>query len=427
MRDFNPVLKYHIDPNGVYKCNFFSSVIDASNRGIYNMFMHNLSEIAEQAKVLTPKLVEWRRFLHSNPEIGLEVPVTAGFVKNRLNQLDIKILPDPSTNSVVGFIPGSLPNKKPPMALRADMDALSMPEKNRVSYASKYENRMHACGHDGHMAMLLGAAELLCANPPERDIYLVFQPGEEGPGGAETIMKSGILKDVREIYAIHLDPTLQTGTVGINTGRAMASNDDFYITIKGKGGHAGLPHQAVDPIAIAAQIINSFQFIVSRLVDPVDPSVVTLGKIEGGYMPNAIAEEVRLAGTIRAFSNQVRNQIQKELKITTEMFCKRYGSEYNIDLIPGYPPVINSRELSVSLMEYLEEKSGNTVKVHELTSPRMTAEDFSYYLSKIPGVFYWLGCRNSESTSYPLHHPCFNMDENVLALGAYLHTVIANK
>ncbi len=389
--------------------------------------MKDLSRIRYLAKNLNPRLIEWRRELHAQPEIGMELPRTAGFIRKVLEHTGVEILPCEVEHAVIGFIPGSNPGNRAPLALRADMDALSIPEKNSFSFRSRYEDRMHACGHDGHMTMLLGAAELLSQDRPDRDIFLVFQPGEEGPGGAKPLMNTGILEGVKEIYAIHLDPTLPTGQVGINNGRAMASNDDFYIRLKGKGGHAGLPHQAVDPIAIAAQIINSFQFIVSRLIDPVDPSVITLGSIKGGYMPNAIAEEVQLSGTIRTYSDSVRQQIQKEIEITTRMFCERYGCEFSVKIIPGYPPVINSKDLSDELIGYLQSHSGNEIGVSELGSPRMTAEDFSYYLSKIPGVFYWLGCSNGKETSYPLHHSCFNMDENVLWMGAFLHCAVAYK
>ncbi len=383
--------------------------------------MNKYSELMFQAKNIESRLRHWRRYFHENPELGLYVPRTASYIRKILEELKIHILTGTPGHSVVAFIPGL--SDKAPLALRADMDALPIPEKNNLSYNSAIDNRMHACGHDGHMAMLLGAAEIICQNKAERDIYLVFQPGEEGPGGAKPIMDSGVLKGIREIYGIHLDPTLPVGTVGINHDRAMASNDDFYITIKGKGGHAGLPHQAVDPIAIAAQIINSFQFIVSRLIDPVDPSVITLGTIGGGFMPNAIAEEVKLSGTIRTFSEQVRNQIQREIATTVDMFCKRYGSDFSLEIVKGYPPVINHGELSSSLMEKFRDIGDLNVK--QLDSPRMTAEDFSYYLSEIPGVFYWLGCSSDATTSYPLHHSCFNMDESVLSLGAFLHAVTA--
>ena len=389
--------------------------------------MNNFLQIREMAKRLNPQMIEWRRELHAHPEIGMDLPETANFIRKRLERSGVIILPCDVEHAVIGFIPGSNPDNKAPMALRADMDALNIPEQNSISYKSQHRDRMHACGHDGHMTMLLGAAELLDQCRPERDIFFVFQPGEEGPGGAEQIMKTGILRNVKEIYAIHLDPTMATGMIGINNGRAMASNDDFYITLRGKGGHAGLPHQAVDPIAIAAQIINSFQFIVSRLIDPVDPAVITLGSIKGGYMPNAIAEEVQLSGTIRTYSDSVRKQIQKELEITTRMFCKRYGCEFSINIISGYPPVINSRILSEPLLSYLQNQCGEDFSVNELSSPRMTAEDFSFYLSEIPGVFYWLGCSSGKETSFPLHHSCFNLDEQVLWMGAYIHCLISYK
>ena len=382
--------------------------------------MIEIDRLLQDAKKLGEQITAWRRRFHQYPETGLEVDETAGFICSILEGMGIRFQNGPY-NSVIAIIPGIL--NKSPVALRADMDALKIPEQNSLEYVSSYKGRMHACGHDGHMAMLLGAAALLVKYKPPRDTFLVFQPGEEGPGGAEKIMASGLLDPVKEIYAIHLDPSLPTGTIAVNTGRAMASHDDFFISIKGKGGHAGLPHQAVDPIAIAAQIINSFQFIVSRLVDPVDPAVITLGTIKGGFMPNAIPEEVTLSGTIRTFGENTRKQIQREIRETIEMFCTRYGSEWSLQIESGYPPVINDAGLALSILD-LTREFPLPFRSEKLIAPRMTAEDFSYYLSRIPGVFYWLGCSRDKSTSYPLHHSCFNLDENVLPLGAALHAAI---
>ncbi len=378
--------------------------------------------ILDEALELQASLIEWRRIFHSHPETGLDVRHTAATIRTLLLDWDIEILDDCPVNSVIARIPGNPDGA--PIALRADMDALEIPEANRISYCSTREGVMHACGHDGHMSMLLGAAKLLSAKKLPQDTYMVFQPGEEGPGGALPIMQSGLLSEVRGIFAVHLDPSLPTGTVAVNEGRAMASTDNFFITVKGKGGHAGLPHQSVDPIAITAQIINSFQFIVSRLIDPVHPAVITLGSIEGGTRPNAIAEDVRLSGTIRTFSEEIREQIRAEIKETLDMFCRRYRGNYNLDIQPEYPPVINNKEMAAFIINQAGQFDGCTVPLW-LEEPRMTAEDFSYYLKEIPGVFYWLGCRGGDDSSYPLHHSRFNMDESVLPLGAAMHAISA--
>ena len=378
--------------------------------------------ILNEALELQTSLIEWRRKFHSHPETGLDVKHTAAAIRILLLEWGIEILDNCPVNSVIARISGN--SGGAPVALRADMDALEIPEANTLSYCSTRKGVMHACGHDGHMSMLLGAAKLLSAKELPQDTYLVFQPGEEGPGGALPIMQSGLLSEVKGIFAVHLDPSLPTGTVAVNEGRAMASTDNFFITIKGKGGHAGLPHQSVDPIAVTAQIINSFQFIVSRLIDPVHPAVITLGSIEGGTRPNAIAEEVFLSGTIRTFSEGIREQIRAEIKETLDMFCKRYRGSYELDIQPEYPPVINNREKAV----YIHNLAGiieGEITPQWLDEPRMTAEDFSYYLKEIPGAFYWLGCRGGEDSSYPLHHSRFNMDENVLPLGTAMHTLTA--
>ena len=384
--------------------------------------MNLYKNILNEALELQTSLIEWRRNFHSHPETGLDVKHTAATIRTLLLEWGIELLDNCPLNSVIARIPGNPGGA--PVALRADMDALEIPEANTLSYSSTREGVMHACGHDGHMSMLLGAAKLLSARDLPQDTYLVFQPGEEGPGGALPIMQSGLLSEVKGIFAVHLDPSLPTGTVAVNEGRAMASTDNFFITIKGKGGHAGLPHQSVDPIAVTAQIINSFQFIVSRLIDPVHPAVITLGSIEGGTRPNAIAEEVRLSGTIRTFSEGIREQIRAEIKETLDMFCKRYRGSYELDIQPEYPPVINNREMAAFIINQAGQFYGRIVP-QWLEEPRMTAEDFSYYLKKIPGVFYWLGCRGDDESSYPLHHSRFNMDENVLPLGTAMHVVSA--
>ena len=379
-------------------------------------------EILNESLGLQETLTGWRRHFHTWPETGLDVPETAEYIRTILKERNIPILDNSPKGSVIARLSGD-PHGLP-MALRADMDALDIPEMNSIEYKSRVEGRMHACGHDGHMAMLLGAADILCRRELPQDTYLVFQPGEEGPGGAYPIMESGLLNPVGGIFALHLDPTKPTGTAGINRGRAMAATDNFFITIKGRGGHAGLPHKTVDPIAISAQLINSFQFIVSRLVDPVHPAVITVGTIQGGYMPNAIAEEVRISGTIRTFSQEIRLQIRKELEKTTGMFCQRYGGEFELQVDEEYPAVINSEKM-VAYFTNTAKGLEESISTEILKAPRMTSEDFSYYLRSIPGVFYWLGCRSSEETSYPLHHSLFNIDETALPLGTALHTLCA--
>ncbi|MDC7238720.1 MAG: amidohydrolase, partial [Spirochaetales bacterium] len=243
--------------------------------------------------------------------------------------------------------------------------------------------------------------------------------------GALPIMKSGILEPLKGIFGIHLDPLQPCGEAGINRDRAMASTDSFTIVLTGRGGHAALPHQSVDPIAIAAQVVNSLQFIVSRLIDPVQPAVLTLGSINGGYRPNVIPDSVTLTGTIRTFSDSIRSQIRDEIDKTLQMYCTRYGASCTFDLVPGYPPVINHPEMSAYVLDSAA-LLGDSLAMTEMEQPRMAGEDFSYYLQQIPGAFYWLGCRNEKKEcSYPLHHSCFNMDEDVLPLGAALHSLCA--
>lgn len=381
--------------------------------------------LLQEALDLQDTMIHWRRHFHMYPETALEVPETASFIINFLESNSIEIIDGTPGHTVIAKIKGR--NSDNPVGLRADMDALEIPENTELPYSSKNIGKMHACGHDGHMAMLMAAVLLLKKREKElpQDTYFIFQPGEEDPGGALPIMESGVLDSLKGIFAIHLDPQQTCGRGGINPNRAMASTDSFNIVLTGKGGHAALPHQSVDPIAISAQVVNSLQFIVSRLIDPVQPAVLTLGSIQGGYRPNVIPDSVSLSGTIRTFSEEIRKQIQQEIENTLSMYCSRYKASYTFDLIPGYPPVINDPLMSSFVLESSKSLNNNLI-LEEMPQPRMAGEDFSYYLEKIPGAFYWLGCRNEKKKcNFPLHHSCFNMDEDALPLGAVMHCLCA--
>lgn len=385
----------------------------------------NNDTVLQEARDLQDTMIEWRRHFHRNPETALEVPETAAYIIDFLKSNFIEILSDTPGYTVIAKIKGK--SSKNPVGLRADMDALEIPENTRLPFASIKKERMHACGHDGHMAMLMAAVLLLKKREDKlpQDTYFIFQPGEEDPGGALPIMETGVLDSLKGIFGIHLDPQLPCGQGGINHDRAMASTDSFNIVLTGKGGHAALPHQSVDPIAISAQVVNSLQFIVSRLIDPVQPAVLTLGSIQGGYRPNVIPDSVSLSGTIRTFSDEIRKQIQLEIENTLSMYCSRYKASYTFDLIPGYPPLINTPEMSSYVLETSKLLKDDFI-MEEMPQPRMAGEDFSYYLQKIPGAFYWLGCRNEEKNCiFPLHHSCFNMDEDALPLGAVMHCLCA--
>ena len=393
---------------------------------------YNVKTMTEQSKTLLVEareiqdtLVKWRRHFHQNPETGLDVSETAAYIRNILIENHLEILEKTPGHTVIALLRGK--DSLNPIGLRADMDALSIPENTGLPFASVHGNRMHACGHDAHMAILLGAAVLLSRRHEilPQHTYFIFQPGEEDPGGALPIMESGVLKNLKGIFALHMDPLQNCGTGGINRDKAMASTDCFHISLTGRGGHAALPHQSVDPIAMAAQVINSLQFIVSRLIDPVEPAVLTLGSINGGYRPNVIPDSVTLSGTIRTFSEPLRLQIQQEIRKTLEMYCTRYGATYKLDIVPGYPTVINTP----SMCDFILESSldlGDAFQMREMKQPRMAGEDFSYYLQEFPGAFYWLGCRNEDKEcSFPLHHSRFDLDEDSLPLGTVLHCLCA--
>lgn len=384
--------------------------------------MNEFDLMLKESQSIAPQLTRWRRNFHSHPEMGLDVPFTAETIRNELKNMNIRILEGSPENSVIAMIPGN--PEGDPLALRADMDALPIQEKNDFPYCSLSDGKMHACGHDGHMAMLLGAAFLLHKRKLPQNTYFIFQPGEEDPGGAELIMKSGLLDPVKGIFALHLDPSFPSGTIAVSENRAMAATDNFFITIKGKGGHGGLPHLSVDPIAISGQLINDLQYIISRRVDPVQPTVISLGSIQGGSSPNVIPDEVHISGTIRAFSDEIRQQIGSEIREAAISLCKRYGGIATVRIIEDYPAVINNSRMLKYLTIITDKLKGKENSTRYI-DPRMTAEDFSYYLQSIPGVFYWLGCSCHPDKAYPLHHPLFNPDESVFPLGTAIHSAIA--
>ncbi len=386
-------------------------------------------KILQEVEALFPRLIEWRRHLHQYPELSFEEVATGRYIAEQLKALDIPCQHGIAENGVVGIIEGQA---GPTIALRADFDALPIREANEVPYRSKNPGIMHACGHDAHTASLLGAAALLQTIKKELKgtIRLIFQPGEEKlPGGASLMINEGVLKNPRPmgIFGQHVHPPLAAGKVGFRPGRYMASADELYVTLRGKGGHGALPQDCVDPILMAAQVITALQQVVSRNADPVIPSVLTFGKIySNGGATNIIPNEVYLEGTFRTMDEEWRFRAHDRLCKLAEGIACGMGGSCDFNIVVGYPNLFNDKSLTQRARTYAEELLGKE-KVVDLPV-RLTAEDFSYYSQEIPACFYRLGTGNPEKGIVsPVHTNTFDIDEEALKIGAALPAWLAFK
>lgn len=375
--------------------------------------------------------VEFRNYLHSFPELSFEEHQTAAFISSVLDRYQIPHQRKVAKTGIVGLIKFRNPDSKT-VALRADMDALPVTEENDVDYRSKNEGIMHACGHDAHMACLLGAANILSQLKDELEgtVKLIFQPSEESyPGGASVMIKEGALENPvpGSMFGQHVLPQLESGKVGVRSGKYMASTDEVYITIKGKGGHAATPHLVTDPILISSHIVVALQQVVSRMAKPDTPSVLSFGKIEAYGRNNIIPDQVKLHGTFRTFDEEWRDKAHKKIKNIAENIAKGMGAECRVEIPKGYPYLVNDAKLAEHFRKYATEYLGEENVVD--LDLAMTAEDFAYYSQKVPACFYRLGIRNEEKgITSSLHTSTFNIDEKSLETGMGLMAwVVANE
>ncbi|MGG4206401.1 M20 family metallopeptidase [Paenibacillus jamilae] len=363
---------------------------------------------------LQENMVEWRRHLHKNPEISFQESKTAAFVADKLESWGIEIRRQVGGHGVVGTIRGAKPG--PVVMLRADMDALPIQDENECEYRSSVDGAMHACGHDGHTSALLGTAYYFSLNRDELqgEIRLLFQPAEELlPGGAVSVIKDGILEGVDVIYGIHLWTPFPVGTAASCAGPLMAAADDFYIEITGKGGHGGMPQSTNDSVVAGSALVMQLQSVVSRSVDPLRPAVLTVGTIQGGSAQNVIAETCRLSGTIRTFDEETRTVMKERLHEVTELTAATYGTTAQVRYIMGYPPVVNDTHEASRFFNEAKSVFGEE-NVQE-ASKLMPAEDFAYYLERVPGCFMFVGAGNPvKGAVYPHHHPKFDFDEDAM-------------
>ncbi|MEK4432117.1 M20 family metallopeptidase [Paenibacillus sp. FSL M7-0802] len=363
---------------------------------------------------LQENMVEWRRHLHKNPEISFQESKTAAFVADKLESWGIEIRRQVGGHGVVGTIRGAKPG--PVVLLRADMDALPIQDEKECEYRSSVDGAMHACGHDGHTSALLGTAYYFSLNRDELqgEIRLLFQPAEELlPGGAVSVIKDGILEGKDVIYGIHLWTPFPVGTAASCAGPLMAAADDFYIEITGKGGHGGMPQSTNDSVVAGSALVMQLQSVVSRSVDPLRPAVLTVGTIQGGSAQNVIAETCRLSGTIRTFDEETRTVMKERLHEVTELTAATYGTTAQVRYIMGYPPVVNDTHEASRFFN--EAKSVFGEENVQKASKLMPAEDFAYYLERVPGCFMFVGAGNPvKGAVYPHHHPKFDFDEDAM-------------
>ena len=370
-------------------------------------------------------VISWRRQLHQHPELAFHEERTARFVADTLASFGNLEITRPTPTSVVARLTGSRPG--PVLAMRADIDALPIEEKNTHDFVSRHPGVMHACGHDGHTSMLLGAAKVLGGRRDELagEIRFVFQHAEElNPGGAEELVKAGVMDGVDMIIGAHLWLPMPYGQVGVRSGALMASPDNFTITITGSGGHAAIPHETTDSIAIAAQVITNLQHIVARNVDPLASAVVSVTRIAGGTTFNVIPGQVELAGTVRTFDPALRARMPELMKRIVGGITAAHGASFTFDWDPGYRPVINDEKASDLLRRAVVRALGAEALVEAI--PTMGGEDFSAYQQKVPGSFFFIGARNEErGIINPHHHECFDLDERALDSGTRIFVAAA--
>ncbi len=374
------------------------------------------------------EMKEWRRYLHQNPEIGLKEFNTSKYISNKLESWNISFEKGLANTGIVAWIEGKGGKSKKSIGLRADIDALPMTEKNEFIHKSKNNGMMHACGHDGHTSMLLGAAKYLSENNDfNGTVFLIFQPGEEGFGGAKIMIDEGLFKkyQIDEVYALHNWPEMPIGQFGVSKGPMMAAVDQFDIIVKGKGGHAAMPDQTIDPIIIASEIILSLQTIVSRYINPIDSAVLSVTKVHGGSAYNVIDDETVISGTVRTFKPKIRDLIEKKIKENSLAISKMHNGKAEIIYNRSYPPTINSDKESDFAANVAKELVGKE-NVNTNIDPSMGSEDFSYMLNKKPGSYLYIGQKDIKHSAN-LHTTKYDFNDDLLPIGASFWVKLVQK
>ena len=382
------------------------------------------SEISEQINRIEAELKENRRYIHMHPELSFREYNTSSFIQKKLDEMGVRYVSGIAENGICAYIYGNKNIESESMKsilIRADMDALPIDEVSDKPYKSQNKNVMHACGHDAHVAVLLGVCKVLNNFKDKFGgvVKAVFQPGEETSGGALPMIEEGVLENPHTdvCVALHCDSDLDCGTIRVKPGSLYASPDDFRITVKGKGGHGAEPHNCIDPIMISASIIQALNNLISRETDPFDNAVISVGSIHGGSATNIIPDSVEIQGTARSLTNEVRGFLKRRIGETAEGICKTFGAECEYEYTELFPPLINDEKLAEDVYDSACRSIGKDKCVWG-GAPTMAGEDFSYFSQNRPSVLFKLGCRNkSLGIVSPIHHSSFDIDENCLKTG----------
>lgn len=386
-----------------------------------------LVEVLDEARSVVDDAIQLRRRIHRHPEIGLTLPRTQAAVLEALDGFGLEVRTGQRTTSVVARLTGGRPG--PTLLLRADMDALPLREDTGLPFASEVDGAMHACGHDAHVAMLAGAARLLARRRTTLagSVLFMFQPGEEGYHGARVMLEEGLLDGGTAptgAFALHVTHRQAAGVVATRPGPTMASGDTIQIVVRGKGGHASAPHDCVDPIPIACEMVQAFQTLVTRRVNVFDPAVLTIAKIEAGTTRNVVPETASMLGTIRTISEATRERMLEGVRRVADGVAAAHGAEVSVDFIRGYPVTVNDADFARFVLETASELLG-AERTHEMQHPVMGSEDFSYVLQRVPGAMANLGTRPDTGPVFPNHSNRMLVNESALATGIAMHVAVA--
>ncbi len=367
------------------------------------------------------RLIVWRRELHQHAAVAWQEEWASAYLREHFKKLDlpVKKMAGTGLRAVLKGRPGGKT-----VALRTDMDALPLQEEGNKTYLSLNPGAAHSCAHDGHMAVMMGVAELLSRRKGafKGNVVFLCQPAEEHPpGGAKRMIEEGALEGVQAVFGVHFWQPLPTGTLGVIKGPMMAQSDNVWITVKGRGGHGAFPHGAVDPVFVAAQLVVNLQGVVSRNVDPLKPAVLTFGAVHGGTANNIIPDEVKLTGTVRTLDLKVQALMKRRIREVVEGTCAAFGAAADIVYEDGYPPLVND-PASVDLVLDVARRALGEESILAI-DPMMGGEDFAFYLQEIPGAFFFFGA--GDGMKYPHHHPAFDFDEKALAPAAFLMAALA--
>jgi hippurate hydrolase len=385
------------------------------------------TEILADAERVTADAIQLRRRIHRHPEIGLTLPRTQAAVLEALEGLGLETRTGQRTTSVIARLAGGKPG--PTILLRADMDALPLREATGLPFASEVDGAMHACGHDAHVAMLVGAARVLARRRAELagSVLFMFQPGEEGYHGARVMLEEGLLDGIASptgAFALHVTHREAAGVITTRPGPMLASGDTIQITVRGKGGHASAPHDCLDPIPVACEIVQAFQTLVTRRVNVFDPAVITIGKIEAGTTRNVIPETAHLLGTVRTVSELTRERVLEGVRRVADGIATAHGAEAAVELTRGYPVTSNDAGFAEFVLDTAREILG-AARVTPMRHPVMGSEDFSYVLQRVPGAMANLGTRPDGGEVYPNHSNRMLINESALVSGIALHVAVA--